>query len=95
MVRRTARPARIDDHACATATFPLSAHEPCIRSAVGTPIVAEGRLWGVMMAASPRRPEPLPAGTEERIGKFTDLLATAIANNQARSAATFGSLNLA
>jgi len=84
MVRRTARPARIDDQACATATSPLSAHEPCIRSAVGTPIVAEGRLWGVMIAASPR-PEPLPAGTEERIGKFTEPVATAIANIQARS----------
>jgi signal transduction histidine kinase len=84
MVRRTARPARIDDHACATATSPLSAHEPCIRSAVGTPIVGEGRLWGVMIAASPR-PEPVPAGTGERIGKFTDLVATAIANIQASS----------
>ena len=84
MVRRTARRARIDDHACGTATFPLSAHEPCIRSAVGTPIVAEGAALGVMIAASPR-PEPLPAGTEERIGKFTELVATAIADIQARS----------
>jgi signal transduction histidine kinase len=84
MVRRTARPARIDDHACATATSPLSAHEPCIRSAVGTPIVVEGRLWGVMIAASPHA-EPVPAGTEERIGEFTELVATAISNTQARS----------
>jgi signal transduction histidine kinase len=83
-VRRTARPARIDDHACATATSPSSVREPGIRSAVGTPIVVEGRLWGVMIAASPR-PEPLPAGTEERIGKFTELMATAISNIQARS----------
>ena len=83
-VRRTARPARIDDHTRATATSPSSAREPRIRSAVGTPIVVEGRLWGVMIAASPR-PEPLPAGTEERIGKFTELVATAISNIQARS----------
>ena len=37
-----------------------------------------------MVAASPR-PEPLPAGTEARIGKFTELVATAISNIQARS----------
>ncbi len=83
-VRRTARPARIDDHAGATAGCPPSAREPGIRSAVGTPIVVEGRLWGVMIAASPR-PEPLPADTEQRIGKFTELVATAISNIQARS----------
>jgi len=81
-VRRTARPARIDNLACATATSPV--RELGIRSGVGTPIVVEGRLWGVMIAASPRS-EPLPVGTEERIGKFTELAATAISNVQARS----------
>ena len=81
-MRRTARPARFDNHVRATATS--SVREPGIRSAVGTPIVVEGRLWGVMIAASPR-PEPLPAGTEQRIGKFTELVATAMSNVQARS----------
>ena len=84
MVRRTARPARIDDHARVTATCQSSVRDLGIRSAVGTPIVVEGRIWGVMIAASPR-PEPLPAGTEERIGQFTELVATAISNIQARS----------
>ncbi len=37
-----------------------------------------------MIAASPR-PEPLPAGTEERIGEFTELVATSISNIEARS----------
>ena len=83
-VRRTARPARIDDCAPATAPSPSSVGERGIRGAVGTPIVVEGRLWGVMIAASPR-PGPLPAGTEERIGRFTELAATAISNIQARS----------
>jgi signal transduction histidine kinase len=55
-----------------------------IRSAVGTPIVVEGRLWGVTIAASSRA-EPQPAGTESRVGQFTDLIATAISNVQARS----------
>jgi DNA-binding NarL/FixJ family response regulator/signal transduction histidine kinase len=83
-VRRTARPARIDDLAQATATSPSSSCELGIRSAVGTPIVIQGRVWGVMIAASPHA-EPLPAGTEERIGAFTSLVVTAISNIQARS----------
>jgi signal transduction histidine kinase len=55
-----------------------------IRCAVATPIVVEGRLWGTLCAFS-RRAEPLPADTEARIGEFTELVATAIANIQARS----------
>jgi GAF domain-containing protein len=54
------------------------------RSAVASPIVVEGRLWGAMVAAT-RQAEPLPADTESRIGEFTELVATAISNIEARS----------
>jgi signal transduction histidine kinase len=36
------------------------------------------------MAAGSSRPEPLPAGTEFRLGAFTELVATTIANAEAR-----------
>ena len=49
------------------------------------PIVVDGRLWGVMLAAAA---EPLPGDTESRIGEFTELVATAIANIDARSELT-------
>jgi PAS domain S-box-containing protein len=78
-VLRTGRPARLDDSSIAP-----GARCATIRSAVGTPITADGRLWGVMIAASPR-PGPLPADTEARIGAFTELVATAISNVQARA----------
>jgi signal transduction histidine kinase len=55
-----------------------------VRSMVGCPITVEGRLWGLMVVAS-TRPEPLPAGTEARIARFTELVATAVANTQARA----------
>ncbi len=58
--------------------------EAGVRSAVGAPIVVEGRLWGVIIAAS-RQDEPLPAGTESRVEEFTELVATAISNVQAWS----------
>ena len=54
-----------------------------IRAAVGAPVLVGGRVWGAMAVGS-SRPEPLPAGTEFRIGAFTDLVAMAIANTEAR-----------
>jgi signal transduction histidine kinase len=54
-----------------------------IRSAVGVPIEVEGRVWGVAFAAS-TSPEPFPRDTEQRIAAFSELIATAIANAQAR-----------
>ena len=55
-----------------------------ISAAVGCPIVVDGRLWGVMVAAQ-TAPQPLPADTESRVAQFTELIATAISNVQARS----------
>ncbi len=83
-VLRTGRPARIDDYANATGEFATFLRERGTRSAVGSPIVVQGQLWGVMVAASVRG-EPLPIGTEERMAHFTELVSTAIANGHARS----------
>jgi PAS domain S-box-containing protein len=51
--------------------------------AVGAPIVVEDRLWGVVAASEGA--EPLPPGAEERLARFTDLVATAIANAESRA----------
>jgi GAF domain-containing protein len=82
-VFRTGRPARMDayDQASghvAAITLPLG-----IRSAVGAPVVVDGRPWGVMIATS-NADDPLPAETESRIAAFTELVATAISNSEAR-----------
>ncbi|MFE7761576.1 PAS domain S-box protein [Streptomyces sp. NPDC057438] len=50
---------------------------------VGAPIVVEGCLWGVVVAASLL--DPLPGGTESRLADFTELIATAIANADSRA----------
>ena len=50
----------------------------------GAPIVVEGRVWGVLVATSPKG-GPLPADTESRLGSFTELVATAISNTEART----------
>jgi len=82
-VWHTQQPVRIDDYANAPGPAAGHARLVGVRGAVGTPIVVEGRLWGVMAVGS-ARPEPLPAGTEFRLGAFTELVATAIANAEAR-----------
>jgi signal transduction histidine kinase len=56
-----------------------------VRSSVATPIVVRGRLWGTLVATG-NQPDPLPRDTEERLFKFTELVATAIANTESRTA---------
>jgi PAS domain S-box-containing protein len=51
--------------------------------AVGAPIVVEGRLWGVVVTSEGA--ESLPPGAEDRLARFTDLVATAIANAESRA----------
>ena len=83
LVFRTRRAARVDDYADASGPPADAGHGWGFRSAVGAPISIEGRLWGVMTVASTHA-RPLPADTESRLSGFTELVATAIANAQAR-----------
>ena len=83
MIHKTGRPARLDNYADASGELAAEARDRGISSLVGAPISVEGRLWGIMVAASIHRP-PLPPNTEERLVNFTELVATAIANAEAR-----------
>src|SRR4051812_47678616 len=78
-VFRTREAARLDDWAKATGPVAQMGHVLGIRSSVATPIVVEGRLWGTLIAVTSHS-EPLPRETDSRIGEFTELVATAIAN---------------
>ena len=82
-VFRTQQPARIDDYAYASGPVAEMVRAIGVRAAIGVPVLVGGRLWGVIAAGS-SRPEPLPEGTEARIAAFTELVATAIANTEAR-----------
>ncbi|WP_327002665.1 AAA family ATPase [Dactylosporangium sp. NBC_01737] len=55
-------------------------------SAIASPIVVEGRLWGAIGAAA--RHERLGEDTEQRLADFTELVATAIANAESRAELT-------
>lgn len=85
-VVREGRPRRIDDYSAAGDVVAQGAGERGIRSAVGCPIVVGGRTWGAMVVARfASGAEPIAPGTESRIEKFADLVATAIANAEARA----------
>jgi signal transduction histidine kinase len=75
--------ARVDDYGALSGDIARGLGALEIRSSVGAAIRVEGRVWGVLMALS-SADAPLPEGTEERLAAFTELIATAIANTQAR-----------
>jgi GAF domain-containing protein len=86
LVFQTGRPARVDYSAKSSSGPPgVGIREAGLRSAIGTPIIVEGRLWGTISVAS-QREQPLPADTEARLVSFTELVATAIANTESRTA---------
>ena len=84
VVLETGRPARMDSYVDASGAVGSAARDSGFRSSVGTPIIVEGRVWGVVIAGSSAE-EPLPADTEARLAQFTELLATAIANAESRA----------
>ncbi|WP_344113649.1 GAF domain-containing sensor histidine kinase [Kribbella alba] len=75
---RTGRPARVYGERLANGSHGSWVASLGMRAAVATPIMVEGRGWGVTVAATSQ--EDLPAGAEARMAAFTELAATAIAN---------------
>jgi PAS domain S-box-containing protein len=84
-VFRTGRSARADQASWAAVGGPTAANLRRLGavSLVASPIIVEGRLWGAMTVST--RDEPLPLDAEEHLEKFTELVATAIANADSRS----------
>ena len=84
-VFRTGRSARVDGHDYSAAWGPIADYLRRVgnRSAVASPIIVEGRLWGAMVASTKR--EPLPADTEERMANLTELVGVVIASAESRA----------
>jgi signal transduction histidine kinase len=87
LVFRTGCAARRDSHENALSPDVQYIHELGLYSGVGVPIIVDGRLWGTANVGS-SRPEPLPPDTEARVWDFADLVATAVANADARAELT-------
>jgi signal transduction histidine kinase len=61
------------------------ARELGIAAAAGVPVIVGGSVWGAVILAPGHDRPPLPADTLDRLAAFTDLVATAIANSDART----------
>ncbi len=78
------RPSRIDDFGEIGGMIPDAIAETGIRSGIGAAIVVDGEVWGVM-GAGVAESEPLRDHSEDRLGEFTELVAMAISNTEART----------
>jgi signal transduction histidine kinase len=85
-VARTGRTARIDIE---SEPSDLQEHMVAaeVTSSVAAPIVVSGRLWGAT-SISLSGPDRFPQDAEERLEKFTRLVAVAVANAEAREQLT-------
>jgi PAS domain S-box-containing protein len=84
MILSTGRPARMDDYSAMPGQLGEAVREDLLVSTLGEPIVVEGSIWGFMIAAA-KPGRPIPTHTEERLARFTDLVATAVSNATTRS----------
>ena len=80
-VVRSGAPARVDYHA-ASGELAAQVRRAGYRTGVAAPVHVGGRLWGVLVAVS-SSDEPLPAGLEQQLCDFADLVAQALANADA------------
>ena len=83
-VRESRRPILIDDHEAFSG--PLMDYARSLgslpRSTVAAPIFVESRVWGTIFAST--MAVEIAEGTESRVVDFAELIATAIANTEAR-----------
>src|SRR5262245_23201738 len=85
-IRESGRPMRIDSFDDLSGPVVDYAREvgPLPPSTVGAPIVVDGQAWGILFVSS--MTDPLPGNAESRVALFAELVATAIANADSRSA---------
>ena len=86
-VRRTGRPTRMENYEGVPGPIAELARDSGLEVSVGAPIVVDGRLWGIVTASWKGEKSP-PAGTEDRMARFAELLDTAIANADSRDQLT-------
>ena len=83
-IRATGRPARSDDHSALPGRLGEAIREDLMTSTIGVPIVVDGSIWGFLGAAA-RPGKPIPDDIEQRLVRFTELVATAVSNTTTRT----------
>jgi GAF domain-containing protein len=81
---QSARPVRIEDFDEVGGVVAALMRELGIRGAAAGPILLGGRLWGALSATWPD-PALMPAGAEDRVAAFAELVAHAVENAETRA----------
>src|SRR4051794_32231561 len=81
-VVRTGQAQRVERYEQASGALAATVRGVGYRAGVAAPVTVGGTLWGVLAAAT-TSDEPLPAGLEQRLCDFADLVAQALANADA------------
>jgi signal transduction histidine kinase len=86
-VFQTGQSVRIDDyHGVPGRIAAFVRDELGVASSVASPVIVEGRLWGVLFFHSKQTRQPFPGDAGPRLAGFTELVAMAIANIESRVA---------
>src|SRR5919197_5078333 len=80
----TGRPARLDDPTDLPGEIAAAMRQAGVGSGAASPILVDDRIWGAMAVGSFGFSDRLPVDIEVRLADFTELVATAIANSEAR-----------
>ena len=83
LVFETGWPGRVDRDETMSTSVAAAGRQVDWRSAVGAPVIVQGRLWGVLDVLS-TSDRPFPPDTEGLLAEFTDLVAIAIGNSDGR-----------
>jgi sugar diacid utilization regulator len=77
LVQRSGQPARMDSYENVAGPIAARVRAVGVCAAVGVPIIVDGRVWGLAAVGTLQR-RPMPADTEIRIGRFAELIVTAL-----------------
>jgi signal transduction histidine kinase len=79
----TGQPSRVEDFDAVGGHVAAAMKSLGLRSGVAGPVIVDGRIWGALVACSSNI-VPLPAGSEDRIAAFAQLVSLAIENAETR-----------
>src|ERR1700750_3366760 len=84
IVARTGRSARIDDYSRVRGSAAEMMRQTGYGTAVAAPVVAAGRVWGLVLVASDA-PDTLGVDAERRLGDFAELVALGVESAESRA----------
>ena len=82
-ILETGRPSRVDNFDDVGGDVAEAMRSLGLRSGVAGPVTVDGRIWGALVVCSASS-TPLPAGTEDRVAAFAQLISLAIESAETR-----------